>query len=278
MGSHASKDPNVKRIPSDHSKTKLGEQVIKAMETLSARARDDEGFKVNSIDRLILKFPSVSKTFKTLKQAFDDFDRNCDGTLDHSEVGDMMKRLGFTLTEDETKEIFFETDIYPDGKLIYSEFVACIAVGYVLDKIPVLSEDSKSGEEEKGESKGGIPEMPRLNRAASEFYGNCINIRKAFKVAIDMYICFDKSGAGVIKHEDMEATMHLAHKVTSPSKRTRGKHFEKVKKKSHPSSDLLTEARWKEMDWDKNGRITFQEFMVTFVKWVADANDEVDTL
>lgn len=42
------------------------------------------------------------------------------------------------------------------------------------------------------------------------------------------------------------------------------------KKGEGGSNPLLSEERWKEMDWDKNNCITFEEFVFSFHTWVMD--------
>mmetsp|Transcript_5426 Transcript_5426/g.9750 ORF Transcript_5426/g.9750 Transcript_5426/m.9750 type:complete len:103 (-) Transcript_5426:203-511(-) len=43
---------------------------------------------------------------------------------------------------------------------------------------------------------------------------------------------------------------------------------------SSPMTDLLSRDRWKELDWDSDGFITYQEFIFTFVKWVASLSND----
>lgn len=43
---------------------------------------------------------------------------------------------------------------------------------------------------------------------------------------------------------------------------------------------FLSEARWAEMDWDRDGTITFEEFLYSFLEWVGldDESDSDDEL
>jgi hypothetical protein len=39
-------------------------------------------------------------------------------------------------------------------------------------------------------------------------------------------------------------------------------------------NELLSRERWQELDWDSDGYITYQEFIFTYVKWVASLSSE----
>ena len=51
------------------------------------------------------------------------------------------------------------------------------------------------------------------------------------------------------------------------------------KSKNNAGADtaLLSEERWQEMDWDKDGTITFKEFLSAMYEWVGTA-DEISEL
>ena len=42
------------------------------------------------------------------------------------------------------------------------------------------------------------------------------------------------------------------------------------------AAQILSEERWKELDWDGDGQITFREFIWAFQTWIADEVDEDD--
>mmetsp|Transcript_11043 Transcript_11043/g.20478 ORF Transcript_11043/g.20478 Transcript_11043/m.20478 type:complete len:89 (+) Transcript_11043:1775-2041(+) len=48
------------------------------------------------------------------------------------------------------------------------------------------------------------------------------------------------------------------------------------KPNNSPIQGLLSRDRWKELDWDSDGFITYQEFMCTFVKWVSSLSGDDD--
>ena len=224
------------------------------------------GNDVQHLDKVILMFPKIQAAFRYLRDAFASFDKNGDKTLDYGELEAMMSRLGVELSEKDMKEIFDEADVYKDGALTYQEFVTSLALGYVLHIIPSLEESGNQAQSNKP-------------RSASDLYGMGDVVRDAFDVAIKMYFVFDTTCSGCINKNDMHNTMEKAHKH-SPSKRLQKKYSSGAG--NAPTShtpEFLTSARWEELDFDKNGVITFQKFFYTFVRWVTDLDgieDEED--
>ncbi|KAL4238018.1 calmodulin-like 3 [Mactra antiquata] len=60
---------------------------------------------------------------KTLKRAFEVFDKNCDGGLDRCEFKMLLDSLGEQYTEQEIDCVFNAADTQKDGKLDYNEFI-----------------------------------------------------------------------------------------------------------------------------------------------------------
>jgi len=58
---------------------------------------------------------------REVKEAFDMFDRDKDGKINNNELNNVMKALGYNLTEKEVSEIMGENDNDNDGKLKFEE-------------------------------------------------------------------------------------------------------------------------------------------------------------
>lgn len=58
---------------------------------------------------------------REIKEAFDMFDRDKDGKINNNELNNVMKALGYNLTEKEISEIMGENDNDNDGKLKFEE-------------------------------------------------------------------------------------------------------------------------------------------------------------
>ena len=69
------------------------------------------------------------------------------------------------------------------------------------------------------------------------------------------YLLFDPNTVGYITKDVVEGMME---------------------EKGHHAGALsfLSDQRWQEMDWDKNGSISFAEFCFAFTGWVLDSSAE----
>ncbi|KAK7256238.1 hypothetical protein RIF29_29677 [Crotalaria pallida] len=76
-----------------------------------------------------------------------------------------------------------------------------------------------------------------------------------FDTIVEVFLFFDKNGDGKLNKQDMLRTLN----ETNPLER---------------SPKHITENRFKEMDWDKNGQVTFREFLFGFIKWIGIDVDE----
>ena len=56
--------------------------------------------------------------------AFNMFDNNQDGTITREKLGNLMRKLNQTVTEDDLKDMISVVDTKGDGKINFEEFVA----------------------------------------------------------------------------------------------------------------------------------------------------------
>ena len=63
---------------------------------------------------------------REIKEAFEMFDRDKDGKIDNKELNNLMKAIGYNLTEKEISEIMGENDSDNDGKLKFEEVLFMI--------------------------------------------------------------------------------------------------------------------------------------------------------
>eukprot|EP00249_Psilotum_nudum_P013749 c24487_g1_i2 orf=496-1161(-) len=75
-------------------------------------------------------------------------------------------------------------------------------------------------------------------------------LESTFDTIVDAFIFFDKDGDGYVSKKEIV----LAINDASPGRRGAG--------------DRIGVKRFEEMDWDKNGSITFKEFLFAFTNWV----------
>ncbi|KAK1413695.1 hypothetical protein QVD17_35472 [Tagetes erecta] len=84
-----------------------------------------------------------------------------------------------------------------------------------------------------------------------------LELNATFDSMIDAFLFLDKNGDGKLDKKDMIKAMN--------------DDFPKEKSPTH-----ITMTRFKEMDWNKDGKVGFREFLFSLINWVGiDSNDEV---
>ncbi|XP_017975502.1 PREDICTED: probable calcium-binding protein CML22 isoform X3 [Theobroma cacao] len=80
-------------------------------------------------------------------------------------------------------------------------------------------------------------------------------LEATFDTIVEAFLFLDKNGDGKLNKKDMIKALNEA----SPWER---------------SPAHVTRTRFKEMDWDKNGKVSFREFLFAFINWVGIESDE----
>ncbi|MBA0696344.1 hypothetical protein Goari_002902 [Gossypium aridum] len=82
-----------------------------------------------------------------------------------------------------------------------------------------------------------------------------LQLEATFDTIVEAFLFLDKNGDGKLNKKDMVKALNEA----SPWER---------------SPARVTRTRFKEMDWDKNGKVSFREFLFAFINWVGIESDE----
>ncbi|OVA19695.1 EF-hand domain [Macleaya cordata] len=85
------------------------------------------------------------------------------------------------------------------------------------------------------------------------------NLEATFETLVDAFVFLDKNKDGCVSKSEM---VHAINETTSGER----------------SSGRIAMKRFEEMDWDKNGMVTFKEFLFAFTRWVGidDIEEEED--
>ncbi|RDX62667.1 putative calcium-binding protein CML22, partial [Mucuna pruriens] len=80
-------------------------------------------------------------------------------------------------------------------------------------------------------------------------------VGEIFNTIVEAFVFFDQNGDGKLNQKDMVRTLS----ETNPRER---------------SPARISKRRFQEMDWDKNGQVTFREFLFGFINWVGIDDDD----
>ncbi|KAJ3679059.1 hypothetical protein LUZ60_017070 [Juncus effusus] len=83
------------------------------------------------------------------------------------------------------------------------------------------------------------------------------NLEETFKTLVDAFVFLDKNKDGYVSKGEMVQAIN----ETSSGERSSGR---------------IAMKRFEEMDWDKNGMVTFKEFLFAFTQWVGIDDDDDD--
>ena len=187
-----------------------------------------------------MKFGMIENSFLALRETYNKYK---DAEVDGLKRGDLlaaMKELGAgEISESELEDIFFESDMRRDQSLDFNEFVVSLALGYLLGVVPNITNRASCD----------------VKPVENEMKNDNLNLAKAFNVVVDAYIFFDKDASGTIRWDEL--TMIWEGKNAADK-----------------NSKFLNQERWKELDWDQNGTITFQEFLLAFQSWIGVEAEE----
>ncbi|ETN21086.1 hypothetical protein PPTG_01392 [Phytophthora nicotianae INRA-310] len=251
--------------------TPLDQKITNAIKERWQERAQQEKEKENQFTRILLKLPQAAVAFNSARSTFNAFDKEGKGYIEFSDLSRVFEQLGANFSSEEIGQVFEESDMMEDGKLNFNEFLVCLAIGFVLHKIPSLE-----SEQEQQLSIFYAP-MSRISSNSSRtssavssqsiLFGDGNNLRLAFQLAVDAFLWFDVDGNGVINRDEMVTKLENSIVLHSPTKkmftgdRNRGS-------SDDSSNRAIWEQRFMEMDWNGDGTIHFKEFLMAFESWV----------
>merc|ERR1712098_468011 len=89
---------------------------------------------------------------------------------------------------------------------------------------------------------------------------NNVTLQETFDLVVNAFLTFDDDGNGYISQKEvLDIFRKDGSSKMTPAKRA--------------SRNCISEARWRDMDWDKDGTISFSEFLLAFSSWVGMDDD-----
>ncbi|KAJ7537289.1 hypothetical protein O6H91_12G106700 [Diphasiastrum complanatum] len=166
---------------------------------------------------------------------------------------------------EEVRTVFKKFDKDGSGKIDLEELKTCfreLQVEFTDEEVKAFHEESDMDANKGIDFKEFIVVLALLyllgvptNTAAKSRIG-LPKLETTFETIVDAFVFFDKDGDGFVSKKEMMLGMNESGVSDS-------------------SSGNIGIKRFEEMDWNRNGTITFKEFLFAFTDWVGiDENDE----
>ncbi|KAH0739108.1 hypothetical protein KY290_037813 [Solanum tuberosum] len=151
--------------------TKLETKMVELKRSSSGQS------KFRSINSIILKFPHFKEGLKEIKDVFEQFDEDSNGTIDRDELKKCVKKLHFHVKDEEVNDLFDSCDVDEKEGIQFNEFIVLLCLLYLLI-------DSSSSSDNT--SKIGSPEL-----------------EATFNTIVEAFLFLDKNGDGKLHKKDV---------------------------------------------------------------------------
>ena len=207
--------------------------------------------RVKSFNQVLTRSHRIRKSLVHIKSVFARFDVDKSNSIDHGELTEALKILGNDVCAEDVEKVFHEADIYDNNKLSQKEFIICLVLGYVLGHLKLSNATVKEPTKEA--------EVPMEEAGEDGYEGHAQELKWAFAQIIGTYLLFDEDASGDLSRDEVMNQLHNKTGVFADK----------------GAQQMMSEERWKELDWDGDGTITFREFAWAFQSWISlDAEDE----
>jgi Ca2+-binding EF-hand superfamily protein len=258
--------------------TSIDSRIVSTLQELSRKRQEEIALgntKALNFERIVLKFSIARCAFDTIQDLYDQFANEEKEGLDYEGLQNVLKALGADLQEKDVEEIFYESDVVRDNLLSFYEFVVFLAITYLLGLIKkfeyvhtlknhaeIDTVPSSVGPRPIAEPVVKPARMEPIVAASIPTevpHAEPETIQYALELMVMAYLLFDGDGSGTIQISEVREVMQSHGRV---SKRRM------PRENSGLSTSQIRNERIKEMDLNRDGTITFQEFVLTFQRWI----------
>ncbi|OWZ20759.1 hypothetical protein PHMEG_0004793 [Phytophthora megakarya] len=244
--------------------TSIDARIVTTLRQLNlTRRADPKKGRATHFERIVLQFTLVRDAFINLRSIYRQFANAEKDGLDFEGLKAAVIAMGAEIKETDLSEIFYESDMVRDNSLSQNEFVVSLAIAHLLGLITNFDSIKNSLIH--------TPEDVTLITPPDEQHADDGSSSKLIAKALDLmvtaYLLFDNDASGTI--QTSEVLEQMRQNTTGPNSPRR---LERVA--SSLSSKAIRDERIKELDFDNDGTITFQEFVLTFQRWAGSDDDE----
>ena len=193
----------------------------------------------------------------------------------HKELQAALVGLGALPSDHDVDVMFHGSHMTHSSSMAFQHFLLCLCLASILRLIPVVPHGCVLVTQAHKDrlTHTHLPASPPPGTAVEEHKApegeapahaaeepTAMKGRKlvdALHHAVEAYILFDEDGSGTI---DRAEVMHTIREKNSSSA-------------GESASGLLSEDRWKELDWDSDGTIRFKQLLLALMKW-EDVKDD----
>jgi calcium-binding protein CML len=234
-------------------KSEFDLRVTKALKRFQQTSKDKpKSERVTSFNQTLLRSARINEALKAVHEVFEKFDADESGSIEYEELGAALEVLGNKMTPDELAKVFHEADLYDNNKLSEKEFVVCLLLGYILDDLKLQS-TTELPTTELPTATGNNTTSNITRKDTKTYFGHAKELQWAFNNITGCYLLFDVDASGDLSRD--EVMRQLANKTGVFA--------------DAAAANMLSEDRWKELDWDGDGEISFKEFIWAFQGWIS---------
>lgn len=258
-----------------------------------------QSHKKVTFSKILMKANGLNSTYRRIIEVYQSLDENGDGHLDDDELQCMIERLGVSheVSVEDMNSIKTLCDIDGDHTISIKEFIVTLTLLYLLKAVPSLISKTKSMspdavkaklggnvesfllETDDGDSAASSPvnddhpedddsgstknlkkgsQSPTDKEGNPVFLGFSTDIHYLVHWVVAAYLIFDTKCEGSIARAELTVMQRENH--------------------DDGSDVFLNEDRWRELDWDRNGNVSFEEFIFAFSEWIKDFGNDDDHL
>lgn len=236
---HAEQDDSIVEQAVHKSTTKVDALIIETLRKLKCRSEESKGV---NFERIMLKFGVARAAFDRLREIYGQF-ADSEG-LTYTGLKSALQFLGADISEQDVHELFYESDMMRDNTLTVNEFVVSLVIAHLLGMINGFEPASFVHEK----TFVTMESSSQLDQDSASL------MSKMFGIIISAYMLFDADGSGMIEISEVKNVLKAKTRAEYGGREI--------------TSSPIDDERIKELDINKDGTITFQEFVLTFQSWV----------